>query len=290
MSDRVLSVAVDPQDSARSGLHRTILASLPARFRLAAEANGQVADVVLVSGDRPSWQQRAMEAVASRTSAIVLSGFGAMTAEAVTQVATTAAGAGIITAVDTAYASARTWSDAVPALASSLPGSAVLDSIITAPLPATGVPVATALRTLLVEQLAVLRPLLGEPGTLDVVHAGAREYVLAGPQQELAVTLSGAVCGGGNQLDLALVGAQRRWHARFAVDTLAAPVAISVWDADGERTWPLAYESGHRTAWLRLHGAVGQGARPHPEAAIYTASQLAADLATAQAALSHLPV
>lgn len=291
MSDRVLSVALDPQDSARSGLHRTILASLPARFRLAAEANGQVADVVLVSGDRPSWQQRAMNAIASRASAIVLSGFGAMTAEAVTQVATTAAGAGTIAAVDTAYASARTWSDAMPALASSLPGSAILDSIITAPLPATGVPVVTALRTVLVEQLAVLRPLLGEPGTMDVVHAGAREYVLAGPQREMAITLSGALSGGsGHQLDLALVGAQRRWHARFAVDTLAAPVTISVWDADGERTRPLAYESGHRMAWLRLYGAVGQGARPHPEAAIYTASQLAADLASAQAALSHVPV
>jgi hypothetical protein len=287
MSDRVLGVALDPQDGARSGLHQTILASLPARFRLVAEANGQAADVVLVSGDRPGWRQRAMDAIASQASAIVLSGFGAMTAEAVTQVAAAAAEAGVVAVADTAYASARTWSDAAPALARGLPGSAVLDSIITAPLPAAGVPEATALRTLLVEQLALLRPLLGEPGTLDVVHAAAREYVLAGPQRELAVTLSGTLSGsGGQQLDLALVGAQRRWHAQFAVDALAAPVTISVWDADGERTWPRVYESGHRTGWLRLHGAVGQGTRPHSEAGLYTASQLAADLTAAQAALS----
>ncbi|MGH3277441.1 MAG: hypothetical protein ACRDNZ_24340 [Streptosporangiaceae bacterium] len=293
MSDRILSVALDPQDAARSGLHRTILASLPARFR-AASGTWPAADVVLISGDQPRWQQRAQDAIASGVPAIVLSGFAAMTPEAVTQVASGAADAGVIAAADLAYASVRGWAGAVHALAGDLPSCAVLDSIITAPLPAAGTPEAVALRSALVEQLALLRPLLGETGRLRVVHTAPREYVLAGPQTELAVTLSGALSdAAGHQLDLTLVGARRRWHARFAADALAAPVTISAWDSGGERAWPLAYESGHRSAWLRLHGAVSQSTTRAADlhaAGLCTADQLAADLAAAQAALSQILV
>lgn len=300
MSDRILSVALDPHDATRSGLHRTILASLPARFRalpLAAwpAGTGPAADVVVISGDQPEWQQRARAAISSRVPAIVLSGSAALNPEAVTQVTSAAAETSIIAVADMTYASVRAWAEAIPTLARDLPSSVVLDSVITAPLPGAGMPEALALRSALVEQLAVLRPLLGEPGRLRVVHTTARQYVLAGLQKELAVTLSGVLSdAAGHQLDLTLGGARRRWHARFTADALAAPVTISAWDADGERARPRAYESGHRSAWLRLHDVVSQGTVPRTAdlriAGLCTVEELTADLVTAQAALSEVPV
>jgi hypothetical protein len=278
-----LTVALDPEDPGRSRLHRSVLASLPARFCIVA---GLPADVVLISGDDPGWRGRANDAFASRASAIMLSGSSAMTADAVAGLAAAAAETGVLAAADVIYASARSWTEALPSLIRDLPDCAVLDSIVTAPEPVPGMPAGVVLRSALIEQFALLRPLIGEPGELHAVHTGACEYVLAGQQQELAVTVSGALsAASGHGLDLALVGASRRWHARFAVGALAAPVTISVWDSDGERTWPQVYESGHRTAWLRLHGAL-QRAEP----LLYSASQLADDLGAAQAALAQIPV
>ena len=55
-------MALTPGDLAVSQLHRTVLASLPARFALAAEPP---ADIQLVSGDEASWHQRARSALAA---------------------------------------------------------------------------------------------------------------------------------------------------------------------------------------------------------------------------------
>jgi hypothetical protein len=281
LTDQVLTVALDPQAAALSRRHQTVLASLPARFRVTADPAAQV---LLVSGDQPGWQARADHAIASGVSAIMLSGSAAMTAADVTGLATAAAGASVLAAVDLAYAAARSWTDALPALAGDVPDSAVLDSLVTAPPPGPGQPGLVALRSALIEQLALARPLIGEPGALSPVHVGAHEYLLAGSPGDLAVTLAGSLSAAtGHSLDLALVGAKRRWHVRFAADALAAPVTITAYDGDGERAWPLVYESGHRAGWLRLHGAVCRG-----EPLLHSAAHLAADLATAQAALGQV--
>jgi hypothetical protein len=294
VNDRPLTVALDPGDAHLARRHQTVLASLPARFRIAQDqsagmrAGGKpAADVVVISGDQPTWRQRAMDAITGRVPAVVLSGFSAMTVAGLTQVAVAANQAGVLAVADLAYASVRSWADALPSLAGDLAGSAVLDCVITAPPPGPGELNPAALRSALVEQLALVRPFLGGPLRLEALHLGARDYVLATQQSELAVTLSGSLSAvAGHRLEFSLVGAERRWQARFAVDALAAPVSISAWDASGKRTWPPRYESGYRETWLRLHTVMaGQEV-----AVFHGAAQLASDLAAAQAVLSQILV
>jgi hypothetical protein len=257
----LLTVALDPADEAASSLHRTVLASLPARFLVTA---GSGADVMLISGDQPRWRQRALAGTGAR--AIMLTGTRALTAAAVRDLAKET---GLPVTGCPVYAAGPAWSAAVPQLAADLAESAVLDSVSAAP----------GLRAALVDQLAVIRPLLGELAGLRAAHVGHGCYILAGVLQGVAVTLAGAVSGV-SRLDLDLVGAARRWHATLAPDALAFPARVSASDADGEHVLAPVYESPRRAAWAALHDAICQGG-PLP----YAADQLAADIAVAEAAL-----
>ena len=256
-----LTVALDPADEAASVLHQTVLASLPDRFRV---TTGPGADVVLVSGDQPGWRQHALDADGAR--AIVLTGTQALTAAAVRDLVKELST--LVTACPV-YGASRAWSAALPQLTPDVTDSAVLDSISTAP----------SLRAALVDQLAVIRPLVGDPQDLKTAHASGDCYVLAGVVQGLTVTLAGALSSA-RRLDLDLVGTLGHWHAGLDADALALPARISVSDADGERVLPPLYESPRRAAWTALHDALHGGA-PLP----YAAAQLADDLAVAEAAL-----
>lgn len=263
-----LNVALDTGDTAVSGLHRTVLASLPARFRVTA---GPSADVVLVSGSQPGWQGRAQAAAAAGARAIMLAGTTALTASALRALAKESS---ITVAATPAYAIGRAWTSAVPLLAADIPGCAILDSAITVPDPGTDE--AEALRAALTEQVAVIRTLL--PGLeFGTAHAADRSYVLAGQPRGIAVTLAGTLAES-HRLDLDLVSTGRHWHASLFADALAFPASISLSDADGGHVLAPVYESAHRAAWAALHDAI---CRDAPLA--YTADELADDLAAAEA-------
>jgi hypothetical protein len=280
MTGRVLTVALDPADAAASRLHGTVLASLPARFRAAP---GSAADVVLVSGDQAGWLARARSAVGSGARAIVLTGTLALTADRVRQLAREASDAGLTVVADSAYAADPGWVASVPLLAADLAGAAVLDSVITRPEPGSPDGRAAALRSALTGQLALIRSLLTGLGELKPVHVSGRDYIIAGVEQDIAVTLAGTVSGAGtHRLDLDLAGSGRHWQASFAADALAFPARISASDADGELVLPPVYQSAHRAVWASLHAALGQ------ETAVrYAADELAGDLALAEAALGR---
>ena len=53
-----LTVALDATDSAVAALHRAVLASLPQRFLVTGKRVGECADIVVVSGQEPSWMDR----------------------------------------------------------------------------------------------------------------------------------------------------------------------------------------------------------------------------------------
>jgi hypothetical protein len=278
MKGRVLTVALDPADVAASRLHGTVLASLPARFRAAPDS---AADVVLVSGDQAGWLARARSAADSGAVAIVLTGTLALTADGVRELGKEASDAGVTVVADSAYAADPGWVAAVALLAADLTGTAVLDSVITLPEPGSPDGGAAALRSALTGQLAIIRSLLTGLGELRPAHVSGRDYIVAGVEQGIAVTLAGTISGAGTRrLDLDLVGPGRHWHAGFRPDALAFPARISVSDADGELVLPPVYESAHRVVWASLHGTVCQ------EAAVrYPADELAADLALAEATL-----
>jgi hypothetical protein len=283
MTGRVLTVALDPGDAGAAHLHRTVLASLTGYFRLAASP---AADVQIVSGDRAGWYRLAQSAVASGVRAITLTGTKALTAEAVHSLSREAAARGAVIAADTAYAADPSWTEALPLLAAGASSCAVLDSVVTVPRPHLGTTGAGELRAALVEQLAVVRPLLTDLTGLQAVHVSSWNYALAGMAGGVTVTLSGVISGTGDSgLSLDLVGTGRRWQVRFEADALASPTRISACDLDGEHIRAPVFESAHRAAWMDLHHAVTQRwPLPRP------VGQLAADLATAEAALPGQPV
>jgi len=243
-----LTVALDASDEAASEHHRTVLATLPGRFRV---ASGLGTDVVLVSGDQSGWRERALDADGAR--AIMLTGTRTLTAAGIRDLAE---GIGTPVFACPVYAADRAWSAALSA---------------------------PWLRAALVDQLAVIRPLVGDPQDLKTVHASGDCYVLAGVLRGVTVTLAGAVSSA-QRLDLDLVGTVRHWHAWLDADALASPARISVSDVDGERVLPPLYESSRRAAWTALDDAL-RGGSPFP----YAADRLADDLAVAEATLGPGP-
>jgi hypothetical protein len=275
----IFTVASDPADPAASRFQQTILASMPARFRVAADN----ADIALISGDQPGWGERAASAVRSRMRAVMLTGFRSMTADAISSLSEEASDADVIVAAATPYATNPGWAATLPLIAADLQASAVLDSVATVPIPAVGSVAAcnAALRAALTSQLAVIRQLVPEFGGLATAHASDHGYVLAGATPGISVTLAGTVSGaGGEHLALDLVGPAHHWHAALHADANAFPARISISGPDGERIWPPVYESGYRAAWASLHEAISTQTAPG-----YPADQLARDLAAAEAAL-----
>jgi len=260
-----LTVALDASDEAASEHHRTVLATLPGRFRV---ASGLGTDVVLVSGDQSGWRERALDADGAR--AIMLTGTRTLTAAGIRDLAE---GIGTPVFACPVYAADRAWSAALSRLTPEVADSVVLDSVSTAPW----------LRAALVDQLAVIRPLVGDPQDLKTVHASGDCYVLAGVVRGVTVSLAGAVSSA-QRLDLDLVGTVRHWHAWLDADALASPARISVSDVDGERVLPPLYESSRRAAWTALDDAL-RGGSPFP----YAADRLADDLAVAEATLGPGP-
>ena len=194
-----------------------------------------------------------------------------------------ASDASVVVVADSAYAADPGWVAAVPLLAADLAGAAVLDSVITRPEPGSPDGSAAALRSALTGQLAAIRSLLTGLGELKPAHVSGRDYVVAGVEQGIAVTLAGTIAGSGtHRLDLDLVGSGRHWHAELRADALAFPARISVSDVNGELVLPPVYESAHRAVWAGVHDVLCQ------EAAVrYPADELAGDLALAEAALGR---
>ena len=69
---RQLTVALDATDSAVAALHRAVLASLPQRFLVTGKRDGECTDIVVVSGQEPSWMDRVGRAVDAGTKGILL--------------------------------------------------------------------------------------------------------------------------------------------------------------------------------------------------------------------------
>lgn len=277
----VLTVALDPAAPPTSQLQHTVLGSLPARFRIASDT----ADVTLISGDQPGWHDRARSAIRAGTSAIMLAGLTALSADAAAMLVKEASAAGVTVAVAVPLAADPGWTVVLPLIAADLAASAILDSVTTVPAPSDGSPTAhrAALRSALVGQLATVRPLLPDAAGLTAAHASDGSYILADATEQLSITLSGTVSGTGDRcLRLDATGSDRHWRVTLRADALASPAQISVSTPDGEHARPPVYESGYRAAWIALHEAIRLGTMPG-----YTADQLARDLAFAEAALGE---
>jgi hypothetical protein len=243
-----------------------VLATLPDRFR-PADTPGS-ADVIVVAGQHATWPDTVREAVAAGAPAVVLTAPAVVDPEVVRSLAGFVRGRALV-AVDRAFAADRTWLGARAELTADAATATLVDSVLT--VPEDGGSVLTAG---LLEQLSVVRPLLGALPAPRLLHRGPGHYAVlaraAGPRVTLAGVRSAA---GAATLTVDVVGLQRRWGVRFDDTAPGAPTAVAVHDGNGSSVRHPRYETGRRAGWEMLHTAILGGGE-----VAYSLDDLAADL------------
>jgi hypothetical protein len=260
-----LTVNLDTSDSARAALHRVVLASLPQRFVITRKRG---ADIAVVSVDGIG------TAVAAGAKGILLV---ASTAVELPQIRDLAPGDAVI-AVDTRFAADPTWAATLADIAPDARTASLIDSVVT-----VEELTERALFESLVDQLAVLRRLVGSFDRLGCIHRSSRQLALVGSASGVAVSLTAVASATlGSTLRVDVVSADRRWKAYFDDTALARPTEITLYDCHGARSRPLLYASGRRTAWIQLHAAITEKAN-----VAYSLDDFATDLRIAQQALTY---
>lgn len=269
-----LTVALDTSDLAAAALHRAVLASLPQRFLITGKRVGECADIVVVSGREPAWMDRVGLAIDAGAKGILLA---TPTAADPAQVRTLATG-GLVVAVDMRFAPDPGWAAAVSDIAVEARSASLIDSIVT-----VEDAIESALFAGLVEQITLVRSLLGSFDHLGCIHRTARQHALVGHSGRAAVSLTAiASQTPGSTLRMDVVSAARRWQAHFDDTALARPTEITLYDGNGALSRPFLYASGRRSTWMRLHAAITE------QASIpYSLEDLATDLEIAKRALNE---
>jgi hypothetical protein len=234
MTSCTISIDTTGLDAA---LHRTVLASLPNSYRL---VDGD-ADVVLVSASDPAKVERLCS---DATRAIVVDQPGRLAGHEL---------AAIADAAD------RHSCIVVPALrfgprveaAADLLGTARVDLL------ESTINSRDTLRSSLVEQLALVRSLLGPVASIRVLHSSLSHYVVHATMADSPrsqVLLNGLTSPNAvDEASVHAISAERRLVVRIDAGPLARPAEICCFDGDGERSpWPL-HQHAHRITLARLH-------------------------------------
>jgi hypothetical protein len=224
--------------------HRAVLSSVPDRLR-AAEQSG---DVALVDGSTAGWTQELASAVRNGARGVLVAGMGITDGpDAVSAAGASVRDAGVVVVVDRLCAMNRTWREVAPDWRRDAATAAVLDS--------TASTSDEGLDQVLLEQLALVRMVVGRPDRLETAGRSSSTYQVQGTAGAVRISLS-AVRSSYATLAVDLVGAVQRRRAEFDRVGLAGTALISRLDRLGTHTEPLRYESPHRVGWLELHAAL----------------------------------
>ena len=250
------------------------MASLPRRFLITGKRVGECADIVVVSGREPSWVDRVRLAADEGAKGILLA---APTAADPAQVRALPIGSFFV-AVDIRFVPDPSWAAAVSEIAVDARSASLIDSVVTVE-DATE----SSLFAGLVEQMALVRSLLGSFDHLGCIHRTARQHGLVGHSGGAAVSLTAVASQTpGSTLRMDVVSAARRWLAHFDDMALARPTEIILYDGNGALARPLLYASGRRSTWMQLHAAITE------QASIpYSLEDLATDLEIVKRALNE---
>jgi hypothetical protein len=226
---------------------RAAWASLPMSLTPVA---GTGAELVVVDGAADGWLGRLEECVQSATGGVLLSRpRPGPPGHEVRRAAHAARDAGVAIVVDRGWAA----HPAVTALAESGPVEhpALLDSVVTVPVD-DGRPAAL----LLLEQLALVRAVLGPVATVEFGTADRRGYSVSGRRGGCVVALAAVRSAGAARARLTAYAAGGEVHIEVADAGTAAPATAWRVDGRGQAEQPTRYESGVRASWLRLVTAV----------------------------------
>lgn len=269
-----ITVSLNTSDSAAAVLHRSVLASLPRRFVITDKGAGrEQADVAVISGREASWIEHFETAVDGGVKGILLVASTAADPNQIRKLRTRDA----MVAVDTRFAADPAWAAAIPDIAADAQTVSLIDSVMTVEDSADG-----ALFNNLVEQLAVIRPVVGAFDRLDCIYRSDRQLALVGNVGKAAVSLTVVASPtSGSTLRVDVVSSARRWQANFDDTALAQPTEIITYDCNGAHTRPLLYANGRRAIWMQLHTGITERAK-----VTYSLEQLATDIEIAQQALT----
>lgn len=243
----IFTVAVRVNGAAAS-VQLAAIAAVPRRFRL---ADGPVADVVVVEPSNAAWLELVDGAVRDGARGVMVAGRTTGPPEVARLVLERAVAAGVAVVLCTAYAATVVWQSVVAEVAADAARAGVLDSVVTWPV--GDADQAGASRRALLDQLAVVRPLIEHGSGLRTIHSGAGGYEVVGDGQPIT-TLTGVRAPVRDaRLDLDLVSAGPHWRVRFDTGAAARPVVIQRMDSGGVRELPLRFESGARACWVALH-------------------------------------
>jgi hypothetical protein len=243
-------------DGAAADVQRAAIAAVPGRFRLTREP---VAEVVVLDAVAWAWPDLLDRAIGEGARGVLFAGRALASPTAARAALDRAALASVPVVFHTPFAAAVAWRAVEGAIAADASAAHVLDSVVTWPV-ALPDEESAAGRALL-DQLAVIRPLLEAEAELRVVHRTVGGYEIVGGDA-LVVTLTGVEAPHRwSRLDLDLVSPSLHWRIRFDAGAPAAPISVERMDADGSQTRPLRFESAARALWASLHAQL-TGASP----------------------------
>lgn len=236
------TVSIDG-NSPDAALHRTVLASLPNSYRLVEG----VAEVVLASASDPASVERACS---SGSRAVVVDHPGLLLPDDLSAMADAADRNGCIVAPAPRYA---------PRLAAEgdLMGAVEIE-ILESTIVSGG-----SLRSALVEQLAMVRAVLGAAASIRVLHTSTSHYACEATMMDRSqsrVLLNGVTspCAG-EEANLHALAAERRLVVRIDAGPVARPAEICCYDDHGARTpWPV-HQHSHRITLSQLHRLLTTG-------------------------------
>ena len=111
--------------------------------------------------------------------------------------------------------------------------------------------------SILLDQLALLRAVLGAVDDVAFIASGARGHTLNAHRGTTAVALAAIrSSGAAARARLTLYSGSGEAHVEVPADGTAAPARASIVDDRGESVLPSWYESASRASWRRIHDSV----------------------------------
>ncbi len=236
---------------------RAAWASLP---RSLTEVAGGGAELAVVDGAVDGWPLRVEELVRSGVRGLLLARPRPSAAGAdVRRVDRAARDAGVPVVVDRGWAAHPAVSGLGEATANgaAMGDPCLVDSVVTVPLDDD-----RAGATLLLEQLALVRAVLGPVATVEFATGDRHGYTVDGRRGGCIVALSAVRSAGPAGARLTAYAAAGEVHLEVTGEGTAAPATVWRVDGRGQGAEPTWYESGVRASWRRLVSAVREGRTP----------------------------
>jgi hypothetical protein len=253
----LLTVALDEGAAGLLSAHRTVLASLPNRWRI-TDGN---ADVTVIYGGSADWPSRAEAALASGARGMLVTRPDWTDPTTVAALAAAATAADVPITVESAYLADPSWKRALPALRESAAESSLIDSLRIVSTPSAARGERPDILAHCLEQVAVLRTVAGTLTAVAFMQQAPGHYALHGQVGGSVFNAVGIRGGAGaNRLTLDLIGLKRTWRVTFDSGAIARPTVVEMVDASGVYTSPANYHTGKRGTWLELHAAITKSA------------------------------